>query len=130
MTSADIVALDSGVLIGLGRNDRKAEAVLKMADDAGAYTIIPAPVLAEVLRGGASDAGVNRAIKTADAVVPTTAAAARTAGGRLASWTKKPMPTVDALIVATAEEHRATYIVTVDPDDLGTLVSHAKLVVI
>jgi predicted nucleic acid-binding protein len=128
VNATDVVALDSGVLIALAKGDRDAEAAIKLINATGARLIIPVPVLAETLRGSNSDAAVNRMIRAVDDVVLTTEVAARSAGARLAAVKASPPPTVDALIVATAEDHRATKIMTCDPDDIGRLVYSATVI--
>lgn len=127
--SGEIFALDSGVLIGWGNSDRVAEAAIQSAQKRGAYIIIPAPVLAESLRGTPrTDARINQLIKAVNAVVSTSGSAAREAGTRLASVTTTPPPTVDALIVATAEESGARAIITYDPGDIGSLIRSARVI--
>lgn len=128
MNASDIVALDSGVLIAMAKGDRDAEAAIRIINASGARLIIPVPVLAETLRGSGSDAAINRIIRAVDGVVLTTEVAARNAGTRLATVRTSPPPTVDALIVATAEENRATKIMTSDPDDVGRLVTTATVI--
>lgn len=128
MNASDIVALDSGVLIAMAKGDRDAEAAIRIINASGARLIIPVPVLAETLRGSGSDAAINRIIRAVDGVVLTTEVAARNAGTRLATVRTSPPPTVDALIVATAEENRATKIMTCDPDDVGRLVTTATVI--
>jgi len=128
VNASDVVALDSGVLIAIAKGDRDAEAAIKLINSTGARLIIPVPVLAETLRGSSSDATVNRVIRAVDGVVLTTEVAARSAGARLAAVRTSAPPTIDALIVATAEDHRATKIMTCDPDDIGRLVTTATVI--
>lgn len=112
------VALDSGAVIALARGDRAVMALLRYYRDAGAFFIIPVPVLAETLRGGRADASVNRILNTMKLVV-LDAEAARDAGRRLGATKSKA--TVDALIVAAALRGGATDVLTSDPDDLSRL---------
>lgn len=130
MIRRDIVALDSGALIAIGKGDRDVEALIREFRFAGAQIIVPAPVLAEAIRGGSRDANTNRLLQAIASVVATTEAAARSAGTRLSTVKSATPPTVDALIVATAEEHHASLILTSDPTDLRKLVSSADVVAI
>jgi predicted nucleic acid-binding protein len=88
---------------------------------AGAPIIIPAPVLAEVLRGTPRDAPVHRVLRIFDAERPMSPAAARHAGSLLGATRSHPARTLDALIVATALEHGATTILTQDERDIAAL---------
>ena len=113
------VAFDSGMVIALSRKSASAFALL---DELAriAFFIIPAPVLAEVLRGKPSDSAIHWVLnKYADDVVPTNGSAARAAGRALGST--KARLIVDALIGATALEHGAKVIVTGDSRDYHAL---------
>jgi predicted nucleic acid-binding protein len=119
MAQAQVVlALDSGALI-LAEKDQRVEAVVRKWLREGAELVIPAPCLAEAIRGGPRDAAPNRLIKAVGRVATTTEAIARDAGRRLGS--RRSSQTIDALIVATAEAHRATDILTTDPRDVRSL---------
>lgn len=125
-----IAALDSGAVIALANNDRPAMTLLKALAQERALLIVPAPVLAEVLRGGRADAAVHRILKKyADSLVPTSAAAATKAGQILGEAKAPPTMTVDALIGATALERGATDLLTGDPDAHNKL-WHGQLAVI
>ncbi len=116
-----IVALDSGALIALSREDVNAAALVAQLRRFGATMVVPAPVLAEVLRGTSRDALVHRVLRVFDADKPTTAAAARAAGNLLGQSRSEAKRTVDALIIATAIEHGATAVVTRDERDFTAL---------
>ncbi len=119
MAKAEVVlALDSGALI-LAEKDQRIEAVIRKWVREGARVIIPAPCLAECIRGGARDAAANRIIGAVSSVANTTESIARDAGRRLSS--KRRTQTIDALIVATAEANGATDILTTDPVDIRSL---------
>lgn len=123
-----IVALDSGAVIALANNDRTTMTVLKEILAERTLVIIPAPVLAEVLRGRSGDAAVHRILnKWAHDLVPTSADAATRAGKILGHAGAPPTLTIDALIDATALEHGAADLLTSDPDDhrqlAGTLLN-------
>jgi predicted nucleic acid-binding protein len=113
-----ILALDSGALIA-AEKDPRVEAVIRKWLREGARILIPAPSIAEAVRGGPKDAAANRLIKAVNQVADTSEAIARDAGGRLGS--KRSSKTIDALVVATAEACRATDILTSDPVDIRAL---------
>jgi predicted nucleic acid-binding protein len=114
------LALDSGALIA-AEKDQRVEAIVRKWLREGARILIPAPCLAEAIRGGPKDAAANRLIKAVNQIAPTSEAIARDAGARLGS--RKSSETIDALVVATAEAYRATDILTTDPDDVRLLAS-------
>ncbi len=113
-----VLALDSGALIA-AEKDPRVEAILRLWLSRGARIIVPAPVLAEGLRGTAKDAAANRLIAAIGNVPSTTEAVARDAGKRLAGTS--PPPTIVALIVATAVASGATDILTTDERDMRRL---------
>ena len=125
----ETIALDSGAVIALSRNDRGMRALLREARTDGALVIVPAPVLAEVLRGSRRDAAVHRILKAIDIERPMSASASRLAGKLLGRHQLSAKHTLDALIVATAIEHGASTIVTQDEADL-TALAPADLAVI
>ena len=102
----------------------RARAILQVAHDEGALVRIPAAVLAEVCRGGPTDAPVHRLLLGRGlVVVDLTAATAPTAGALLASAKLGSAHAVDAFVVATALEFGSAVIATGDPDDVGRLCS-------
>jgi predicted nucleic acid-binding protein len=113
-----ILALDSGVLI-TAEKDQRVEAIIRKWLREGARLLIPAPAIAEAIRGGPKDAAANRLIKAVNHVANTSEAIGRDAGARLGSAASAA--TLDALIVATAEAHLATDILTTDPGDIRGL---------
>jgi predicted nucleic acid-binding protein len=101
---------------------RRARAILGVAYDEGALVRVPAPVLAEVCRGGARDAAVLRVLNGRGIeVVGLTAAMGRTAGGLLHKAKLGSAHAVDAFVVATAVAFGSAVIATHDPDDLRRL---------
>ncbi len=125
-----IVALDSGAVIGLARGDEHVRAHLRVWMNNDANFIIPAPVLAEVLRGTSRDAAVHRVLSASGAdIVPLSPQAARKAGELLGRTQGEGGRTLDALIVAVARECLATDIVTSDPHDITVLAEKALVVV-
>ena len=117
-TQTIILALDSGALIQSEKNPR-IEAVIRKWIAEGAELIIPAPCLAESVRGTARDAPVHRLVAAVKAVLPLTGPIARAAGALLGETGGKN--TIDAMIVATARAYGATDILTSDPVDIERL---------
>jgi hypothetical protein len=120
--------LDSEALNALARASerpvlaQRARAILRVAHEDGALVRVPAPVLAELCRGGAADALVNRVLKGRGiAVVELSANMARRAGALLARARLAPENAVDAFVVATAIEFGTAVIATGDPGDIGKL---------
>jgi len=117
------IALDSVALIALSRGNENARAILERWTRAGVETVLPCPVLAEILRGNPSDAAVHRIVNSRSAaitVLPVSEYVARDAGSRIGESTRKEV-TVHAMIVAVAVEHGAHEIVTCDPEDIAAL---------
>jgi predicted nucleic acid-binding protein len=115
-----ILVLDSGALIA-AEKDARVEGVIRKWLREGAQLVIPAPAIAESIRGRPQDAAANRLIKAVNRVADTSEVIARDAGARLSS--KKSSETIDALIVATAEANHATDILTTDPFDIRHIAS-------
>ena len=113
-----VLALDSGALIA-AEKDQRVEAIIRKWLREGSRILIPAPAVAESIRGGPKDAPANRLIKAVNDVANTSEAIARDAGARLG--TTGSSETIDALVVATAEAYRATDILTTDPGDIRRL---------
>jgi hypothetical protein len=83
---------------------------------------VPAPVLAEVCRGGAHNAPIDRILKGKWLrVVELTEAAARRAGSLLGRAKLDSTHAVDAFVVATALDFASAVIATGDPDDFSRL---------
>lgn len=112
-------ALDTSALIAYANGDNDAVAIIEALSKRNAAISIPAPVLAESLRGGAKDAAINRVLNKHFLFFPvgTTPEAARIAGSLLGGAKAAPSLTIDALIIATAIDHGATAIVTADTSD-------------
>jgi len=104
----------------------RARAILQVAHEEGALVRVPAPVLAEVCRGGALDAPINQLLNGRGIVVVDLAErAARRAGALLARAGLGSAHAVDAFVVATALEFGLAVIATGDPDDLRRLAKGA-----
>ncbi|MFV0260787.1 MAG: type II toxin-antitoxin system VapC family toxin [Acidimicrobiales bacterium] len=116
---AQRLLLDSGAVIGLSRNDQRPRAVLASAWEAGIDVYIPSVVLAETIRGKATDAPVHRVIKAVGEIVPADEQDGRLAGSLLGATGSKS--TIDAIIVATAIRLGGVVILTGDSEDLSTL---------
>jgi predicted nucleic acid-binding protein len=104
----------------------RARAILQVAHEDGALVRVPAPVLAEVCRGGGFDAPVRQLLNGRGiGVVDLTERVARRAGGLLARAGLGSAHAVDAFVVATALEFGLAVIATGDPDDLRRLAKNA-----
>jgi predicted nucleic acid-binding protein len=100
----------------------RARAILQIAHQERALVRVPAPVLAEVCRGGSRDAPINQLLNGRGiAVVDLTDGASRRAGGLLTRAGLGSANAVDAFVVATAFELGPAVIATGDPDDLRRL---------
>ncbi len=83
---------------------------------------VPAPVLAEVCRGGARDAPIDHMLNDRGIVVaPLTASIARRAGALLARNKLSSAHAVDAFVVATAAELGPSIVATHDLTDIKRL---------
>ena len=109
--------LDAGPLIGLERLDREVENWVAAALEEEVDLRVPAPVIAEVWRGGRRSAALARRLAMFE-VVALDDATARRAGELLAAVGGSA--TVDAMVVATAAQ-RGDAVLTSDTDDLAPL---------
>lgn len=113
------VTLDAGALLGVERRAARMTALLDLAREHDRSVRVPAPVLAQVWRGGPRSALVARLLKTSHVtVVPLDDARARAAGAVLAH--SGTADVVDAAVVICAREH-GDAVVTSDPEDLRVL---------
>jgi len=119
----ETLALDTGAVIALSRGDQRARALLRAAANDDVVTIVPAPVLAEALRGGPRDAAVHRVLNGRPYAIEIVAVDgdAAQAAGELLGRTRLKDATVDALIVATAIRAGASTILTTDITDVRRL---------
>lgn len=125
---AQALILDAEALNALARARQRpvlaqrARAILQVAHDERALVRVPAPVLAEVCRGGPVDAPVNHILNACGIVVmDLTGRSARRAGVLLTKNKLGSAHAVDAFVVATALEFGSAVIATGDPDDLRRL---------
>lgn len=125
---ARTLILDSEALNALARSRERpalalrARAILAVAHEERAFVRVPAPVLAEVCRGGARDAPIDHVLNERGIVVaPLTASTARRAAALLARAKLSSVHAVDAFVVATAIELGPAIVAAHDPDDIEKL---------
>jgi predicted nucleic acid-binding protein len=125
---AEALILDSEALnalvnpSGRGSLGLRARAIARVAHERGALVRVPAPVLAEVCRGGRLDVAVNQFLnRDAVRVVDLTRPMAQRAGSLLAAASMSSVHAIDAFVVATALEFEAAVIASGDPKDLRRL---------
>lgn len=130
---AEALILDSEALNAVARpNERgvlaeRSRAILATAYERRALVRVPAPVLAEVCRGGRFDAPIDRVlVGRGIQVVALSDKLAKAAGHLLARARLGSAHAVDAFVVATALAFDAAVIATGDPDDLKRLASGAS----
>lgn len=111
------VVYDAGALIAAERNDRRMWALHKAAHIARIVPIVPAPVLAQVWRGGAQQASLGRLLRGCDSIglTPTDA---KPLGAILARAGTSDV--IDAHLVLVAMRTNAT-VITSDPHDIAHL---------
>lgn len=123
----DLLVLDAEGVSKAASHDRSVQAWLERARELDADVVISAVTVAEVVRGVARDARLNRVLKAAD-VRAAGEVLARRAGrllGRAGS-----AATIDAFVAATAlamldgaESTGRCALLTSDPDDLTALLA-------
>ena len=125
---AEALILDSEALnalvnpSGRGSLGLRARAIARVAHERGALVRVPAPVLAEVCRGGRFDAALNQFLnRDAVRVVDLTTQMAQRAGSLLTAASMSSVHSIDAFVVATALGFEAAVIATGDPKDLRRL---------
>jgi predicted nucleic acid-binding protein len=122
------ITLDSGALSALASGHVGLRADLRVLQRRGVQAVVPAPVLAECITGnGPRDANTNRVLRRLP-VVATSEQIARRAG-LLRHAARLPGSTVDALVVATAEQDGGGLIITGDTGDLRTLAESTSVLV-
>jgi predicted nucleic acid-binding protein len=109
---------DAGALLAAERNDRKFLVLHKMALLASRHVFVPAPVLAQVWRGGSGPQAVLAKVLKGCEVLPSDEDIGKQAGVLLGL--SGTADAVDAIVVATAVKLAAT-VVTSDPKDLRNL---------
>jgi predicted nucleic acid-binding protein len=102
----------------------RSRAILDAAHGARALVRVPAPVLAEVCRGGSHDAAIAHVLNSKGiGVVALTETIAKRAGALLSRAKLGSAHAVDAFVVATAAEFRSAMIATGDPKDFRQLLA-------
>jgi hypothetical protein len=110
------IVLDAGALIGIERSDRRVAGLIELGRRAGAGLITVAPVLGQVWRSGARQAGLARALPMID--IKTTMVADAKSAGALLGLTRTS-DVVDALLVEQVLP--GDQVLTSDPVDLAQL---------
>jgi predicted nucleic acid-binding protein len=119
-TGGGRLILDAGALLALAHGDRRARYFLELALDGRLFVQVPAPVLAQVHRGGRDHARTDRVLQEVDEFVPTTVAVARHAGELLGLAGLSDA--VDAIVAAEALAGVPAAVLTSDPTDIVALV--------
>ena len=128
-----LLVLDADGLSRAATRDAKAQAWLERARELDADVIVSAVTLAEVLRGGARDAGIDRVVKASD-VWPADEQLTRHAGRLLGKASSDA--TVDAIVAATAAAGRQRHgaarcvVLTSAPHDLRMLLADEHVEVV
>jgi predicted nucleic acid-binding protein len=120
--------LDSGAVIALARAEPRALAFLRRALELDADVVVPVVVLAETLRGGRTDAAVNRVLNNVGQIGATLPGVGRVAGALLGA--SRSNDTVDAMVVAEAVARGGGQVLTSDPSDLRRLAASEDSVTI
>ena len=131
-TDAHPVTFDAGGLIAIERGDPAVRALARVLADEGIPVIVPAPVVAEVWRGGAGrqarlaqflGGGLTRGhVQVADMDLQV----AKEVGLLLL---RAPMSVTDATVCRSALLHRGT-VVTSDPDDIAQVIPRERIKVV
>jgi len=111
------VVYDTGALLAADRGDDRFQVLHLCCLRQDVTPVVPAPVLAQVWRGGTRQARLSKALQGCT-VEPTSEVTARNAGVLLGRG--RSSDAVDAIVVATALAHDAL-IVTSDPQDIALL---------
>jgi predicted nucleic acid-binding protein len=120
---AGTLVLDAQGIVRLAEADKNVFAWASRTDALGGDIVTAASTLAEVLRGGARDARINRILRRVT-VVDIDKNLGRKAGELLgATGMSGHRCTVDALLAAVAlVQRRPVILLTSDPDDLARLI--------
>lgn len=122
------LTLDAGALVGVERRSARMAALLVRARERGMQIRVPAPVLAQVFRGGPRQAQLERMLgHSHTGIVSFTEPDARTVGRLLAVTDSSDV--VDASVVVCAWQN-GDGVVTSDPDDLHRLDPRLTLMVL
>ncbi len=112
--------VDAGGLIAVERDVRRMRDLIEQSGSVGAPMIVPAPVLAQVWRGGPRQARLARFLNLPIVEVDLLSRATWLAAGVLCGKAGTA-DVVDAAVVACAHRRDARTVITSDPDDLRRL---------
>lgn len=113
------LVLDAGALIAVEKADRPVLMVMEVARRRGQELVVPAPVLAQVWRGGPRQARLARFMAARGVEVEALTDQGARAVGAICGRARTA-DIVDASVVVVARRHRAT-VVTSDRGDLELL---------
>lgn len=110
--------LDAGALIALDRGSRDAWSLLAETHRAGQRPVVPAPVIAQVWRGGSRQARLATVLSGAD-LIAADGPLSRRAGELLARTGTRDV--LDALVALAAQDRPGHEVLTSDPEDIDRL---------
>ena len=122
------LTLDAGALIALERGNRATQLLLARANETHADLVVPATVLAQVIRSPRRQAVIMRLLAASSTHVADLDRVTATAVGRLLA-DSGTSDISDAHVVVTARAHDHT-VVTSDADDIGRLDSDLAVVAV
>lgn len=126
------VTFDAGGLIAIERGNAEIRALIRVLAEAGTPVLVPAPVVAEVWRGGAGRQSplarfLNAGVKSGNIqIVDLTFEAAKEVGMIFA---RAPMSVADAAVCRSALSARGP-VVTSDPTDIQQVIPRDRLKVV
>jgi predicted nucleic acid-binding protein len=113
------MVLDAGAVLALSAGRPVARAAIHRARLEGYGVVIPAPVVAQVHRGGRDRARIDRVLNAVDEIAPTTDEIARLAGELLAAAGIEDA--IDAIVAAEALASAPSVVLTSDRPDIRRL---------
>jgi hypothetical protein len=122
------LTLDAGALIAVEAGDRRVLELLEITDREGGAVHVVAGVLAQVSRGGSSQARLSRVLNADGVLIPPLDDLAARAVGTLCAVSGHH-DIVDVHVVLHARQH-GHRVVTSDPDDLRKVDPGLPLIVI
>ena len=114
------IVLDSGALSALAERSSRARLILGIALKKGAPLVVPAVVLAESLTATSRDANTNVALSSTT-IIDIDERLARSAADLRHKRRLRRAGTIDAIVVACADRHQGSTILTSDAKDLRPL---------
>jgi len=122
------ITFDAGGLIALERNNRRVLSILQTALEDGDRFVVPATVLAQVIRNPAKQVRLWRMIQFDKTdIVPLDASHAQAVGALLARTGTSDIADAHVVICARAAGHR---VITSDPLDIRRLDSKLHLITV